>query len=261
MLLKDRCSPETILHEHDLMRVIQILVDLGKDLSTTSRTRKLWIKYMELVRILLFIRAEHTGDWALHLFCVAKMIPVLHSGGHIAYAKSTRLYLDQMKDVPKIMAKDQYEKNTACGYWTIRRSHRFWYGGFTDQTIEQVLMRMFKVRGGLAHGRGITTSTQAKVVHSLPQTIPVCDSLESFCGEHSQTSDQHSDLWATSTTRDGRHIVTFCNYCTYGGDYHDGLVSISTGVVAAKCSSADCAVELGIEAAARLTVLMSNQTK
>lgn len=215
---------------------------------------------MKMVRILLlFIRAERVGDWALHLFCIAKMIPVLHSGGHTAYAKSTRLYLDQMKELPKIMAKDQYEKYTACGYWTIRRSHRFWSGGFTDQTIEQVLMRMLKVRGGLAHGRGITTSTQAKFVHALPQTVPVCDSLESFCGLHSQTSDQHSDLRATTTTRDSRHFLTFCNYFTshspfaYGGDYRDCLVSISTGAVAPKCCNADSAVELGIQAAASLT--------
>ena len=79
-----------------------------------------------------------------------------------------------MKDVPKIMTKDQCEKYTACEYWNIRRSQRFWSGGFTDQTIEQVLMQMLKVRGGLAHVRDIT---QAKVVHSLPQTVPVCDSL------------------------------------------------------------------------------------
>ena len=164
-----------------------------------------------------------------------------------------------MKDVPKIMAKDQYEKCTACRYWTIRRSHRFWSGWFTDQTIEQVLMRMLKLRGGLVHGRGITTSTQANDVHSLPQTVPVCDSLESFCGVHSQTSDQHPDIRTTTTTRNGRHIVTFCNYFTshppfaYGGDYHDGLVSISTEAVAPMRSNADCAVELGNEAAKRLT--------
>ena len=66
-------------------------------------------------------------------------------------------------------------------------------------------------------------------------------------------------LLLTTTTCDGRYIVTFCNYFTshppftYGGDYHDGLVSISTGAVAPMCSNADCAVELGIEAAARLT--------
>ena len=74
------------------MRVTQILVDLPKDLSTTSRTGKLWIEYLKMVRILLlFICAEHTRDWALHLLCVAKTIPVLHSGGRVVYTKSTRL--------------------------------------------------------------------------------------------------------------------------------------------------------------------------
>ena len=63
---------------------------------------------------------------------------------------------------------------TSCGYWPIRRNHRFWSGGFTDQTIEHaVLMRMLKSRGGLAHGRGINPAhgrginpgTQAKLVY------------------------------------------------------------------------------------------------
>ena len=46
--------------------------------------------------------------------------------------------------------------------FTIRREDEFWSGNFTDQTIEQFLMRMLKVSGGLAHGRGITDSTQTK---------------------------------------------------------------------------------------------------
>lgn len=164
-----------------------------------------------------------------------------------------------MKGLPKLMAKDQYEKYTACGYWIIRRSHRFWSGGFTNQTIEQVIMRMLKVCGGLIHGHGLTKSTQAKVVKAVPQTVPVCDSFESFCGVHSQTSDQQADLWATTTSRDGRDSVIFCNYFTshapfaYGGHYYDSLVNTATGTVISKCSSANCAVELGIETAAHLT--------
>ena len=43
-------------------------------------------------------------------------------------------------------------------------------GNFTDQTIEQVLMQMLKTHGGLKHGRGITRSTRAKMIHVLPNT-------------------------------------------------------------------------------------------
>ena len=55
-------------------------------------------------------------------------------------------------------------------------------------------MRMLKSRGGLAHGRGVTTSTQSKMVHIIPQTVPICESVEVFSGVHSNTTDQHKDL-------------------------------------------------------------------
>ena len=37
--------------------------------------------------LLLFIPAERTGDWQLHLYCTAKIIPVLYAGGHTAYRR------------------------------------------------------------------------------------------------------------------------------------------------------------------------------
>lgn len=77
-----------------------------------------------------------------------------------AYAKSKRLYLYQMKQLPHILSEEQFQKYTSEGYWTMRRSNRFLSGNFTDQTIEQVLMRMVKTRGGHAHGSGVTASTQ-----------------------------------------------------------------------------------------------------
>lgn len=262
MLLKRECLEETVLHEHAVEQLTQILGDLEQEFSLRCKTGKLWIEYLKMVRtLLLFLRAERTGDWELHLFCISKMIPVLHSGGHTAYAKSTRLYLQQMRQLSNLMDPHQYVKYTSGGYWTIRRSHRFWSGGFTDQTIEQVLMRMLKTRGGLAHGRGINTGTQAKMVYALPQTVPVCQSLEDFCGVHSQTTDQHCDLRDATTARDGRHFLAFKNYLSqhspfsYIGQYENRLVCIATGVVAPVCANAECAVEVGEQVAAHLTGL------
>lgn len=65
------------------------------------------------------------------------------------------------------------KKHTTCVYWTVRRSHRPWPGGFTDQTVMQVFMQMLKTCGGQAHGLGITTSAQPNMVCNLPQTVPV----------------------------------------------------------------------------------------
>lgn len=223
---------------------------------------------MKMIRILLFfIRAERTGDWELHLYCIVKMIPIFHAGGHTAYAKSARLYLDQMKELQSIMSESQYKKFTSEGYWTIRRPDRFWCGVFTDQTIEQILMRMLKARGGIARGRGITASTQAKMVHILPQTAPICESLESFTGTQSLTSDQHKDLRATTTARDGAHFNKFKAYLSqhapfsYSGENKDKLVCIATGVVAPETANADLAIKVGEEAASRLTGISYTDAK
>lgn len=147
MLLKHEFLPQDLASEPVVTQLSQIIDDLLQAESISSRTGKLFVQYLKMVRVLLlFILAERTGDWDLHLYCIAKMIPVLHAGGHTAYAKSTRLYLDSMKKLSQIMDDDQFAKYPSEGYWTIRRSNRFWSGNFTDQTIEQVLMRMSKVQ-------------------------------------------------------------------------------------------------------------------
>ena len=64
--------------------------------------------------------------------------------GHTACTKSSRLYLDQMNQLKTNMSIEEFTKYTSQGYWTIRRSNRFWSGNVTDQTIEQVLVRMLK---------------------------------------------------------------------------------------------------------------------
>ena len=45
--------------------------DLQQDEALSSRTGKLWIEYMQMVTT-PFIRAERSGDWDLHLYCIAK---------------------------------------------------------------------------------------------------------------------------------------------------------------------------------------------
>ena len=60
-----------------------------------------------------------------------------------------------MKDLKDIISAEQYHNFTERGFFTIRRTEKLWSGNFTDQTIEQDLMRMLKTAGGLAHGGGI----------------------------------------------------------------------------------------------------------
>ena len=47
-----------------------------------------------------YIRGERTGDWLLHLSSVQKMLNLFAATGHLHYAKSGRLYLQQMQELP-----------------------------------------------------------------------------------------------------------------------------------------------------------------
>ena len=61
------------------------------------------------------------------------------------------------------------------------RRKDFFSGNSSDLVIEQDLMRLFKVSGGMTRERG-TDSTMACFVNILPQCIPLCDFLEKRCG-------------------------------------------------------------------------------
>ena len=93
LLDSDGPSPN-LSREECLQQFTEIMDGLMMSNAAESRTGKLWISYLNSVHLLrLFIFAERTGDWKLHLFCISQIIPLFHAAGHFAYAKSARLYL------------------------------------------------------------------------------------------------------------------------------------------------------------------------
>ena len=50
MLLKHACLPEVLSKEHVLTQLSQIMDDLQQDETLSSRTGKLWIEYIQMVR-------------------------------------------------------------------------------------------------------------------------------------------------------------------------------------------------------------------
>ena len=250
LLLRGSCDPDVMMNTHTVSQLTHIIDGITKEFATESRTGKLWVNYITQVQMIrLFIYAERTGDLDLHMYCITQMIPIFHASGHFAYAKSSRRYLDIMRKLPSIMLEDQYEQFSQAGYFTIRRCHRFWSGNFTDQTIEQDLMRQLKAPGGLAHGRGLTASTQAKFVHTMPKCTPICNDLEEFCNVHTSTTDQHTDLRASASSRDSADFTLIYDWLSDHSPFAfpttDGLVNISNGVVAESSANAEQAYELG----------------
>uniref|UniRef100_A0A1X7UP32 Uncharacterized protein n=1 Tax=Amphimedon queenslandica TaxID=400682 RepID=A0A1X7UP32_AMPQE len=83
---------------------------------------------------------------------------------HIIYGKRSRLYLQQMLELPT-----DYSWLYNCitqGYHTVRRSSRFWASLWTNLTIEQIMMKSIS-HGGLTRGHGSTESFRLQWVYSM----------------------------------------------------------------------------------------------
>ena len=158
-----------------------------------------------------------------------------------------------MESSDERMPSDEYKLFTENGYFTIRRQHTFWGGNFSDQTIEQFLMRTLKTSGGMTHVQGITDSMLIKWVYALPCCASICDALEQS-GGHTGTSEQHKDLRQSSQARDIKDrranfevwLHTHLPFAVYEADR---LVSVSTGIVAVESVNCNQAVEIGSKAA------------
>jgi len=113
------------------------------------------VEYIETLK--LFIRAERSGNWSLHLVAVVRMLNLFAATGHINYAKSDRLYLQLMLELPTEFPW-LHEMFSTQVFHVVCRSNRYWAGWWTDLVIEQVMMQSIKSRGGLTRGRGLTKS-------------------------------------------------------------------------------------------------------
>ena len=69
--------------------------------SESLCTAKPWIQCIRYIDIVKYFSAsERTGNWQNHLGSTAKMLNLFAATGHSNYAKSARLYLQMMKELP-----------------------------------------------------------------------------------------------------------------------------------------------------------------
>ena len=130
---------EDVEHEHIVQEMLQ-KIEMVKDELASSKTAQLWFQYLDMIDIVCnFIKAERTGNWALHLKSLSDMLPYFAASGNHLYAKSgygqslTKVSIPHSKFVE--------------GYHIVRRSHRFWAGLSSELIIEQVLMHSIKTTG------------------------------------------------------------------------------------------------------------------
>ena len=220
-LLHEAISLQEALDSKEFTKLAHTVSICLSDAKQLGRTAMLWITKLERVMTLLrFIRAERTGDWALHIETVREMLPTFHAAGHTAYAKSAQLYLQQMERLESVLPPTDFEKYTNNGYFTVRRTNRFWAGIWTDMTIAQVVMKNLKGRHGVTRGRGITDSTLAYFTSALPACVPIMEAIEELSGVRTESSEQHAqhrdhrDLRPARQKRDADDRMAFVHWLT-----------------------------------------------
>ena len=86
---KGSMSISEIAESTEVLKLEECLVKHKALLGEQSPTAKLWLQYIEYIETLkLFIRAERSGNWSLHLVAVMRMLNLFAATGHINYAKS-----------------------------------------------------------------------------------------------------------------------------------------------------------------------------
>ena len=199
-LVKDPSIAADLSSSEVLSRVTHKVEEERKSMSD-QRTAQLWLQYLNMIAILkIFIKAERTGDWTLHLAAVKGMLPFFAAAGHNLYAKSAYLYLQKMCQLDKTHP-DVYT-HFMNGFHVVRRSDRYWAGLSTDLVIEQVLMRSVKTSGGLTRGRGMTEVQRLTWVLGMPSCAEVNFAMQELTGVNYNTSEQHKDTSKSRQHRD-----------------------------------------------------------
>ena len=92
---------DEMISSNTFIAIANEVEELKTKLKAKSRTAKLWLLCLDYISVAkLFILAERTSDWELHLDAVTEMLNLFASTGHRNYAKSACLYVQEMKKLP-----------------------------------------------------------------------------------------------------------------------------------------------------------------
>ena len=246
-LSSNECNPEAAMSNTNIVSMIHEKISNLKFVHDANRTGKLWIQFMDFVSIVrMFIRAERTGNWKLHLHATEQMLPFFAASGHNKYLKAVLLYLQDSRELCNCL-KSKYEK----GLFTIwRKDKLFWSGTFTDQVIEQNLMLSGKSEGGLIN---IIHKEAARTKWLLSSHVVAnySDALRELTGVKTGTwSEQHRDMRLSQRKEGYKHLRNFIDLFEVHSPFKaasSDLINIATGVIASSDVNVDSSIDIGNE--------------
>ena len=192
---------------------------------------------------------RYVDVWNLHLQTSELMLPYFHAAGHLPYAKSLQVYIQDMKELSNKMDPVEYKKLTQDSFFTVRRSNKFVVGIHSDQTIEQTLMKSMKVEGGPFRS-GATDSVVFKWIKSVVSCQYIIEGMESFCEISSKKSFQHVDARDARVSRDEADVKIIYEWFETHSPFSevDAIMSIATGITGDENINCYNALEIGTDA-------------
>lgn len=190
----------SVSDENDVsIKLMKWIEDKTLYLSTKSRTAALWLNYTKYISLLQqFIRAERTSDWLKHISATKQMLNLLASTGHHNYAKSCRLYLQSVNKL-KTEHPVVYQQFVA-GNHTVRQTETNWSAVWTDLSIEQILMKSLKGRGGVI-GKGMSENVLNVWTKTMHRCAEISDAMDELI-LNPESNDKHKELLPGRIKRD-----------------------------------------------------------
>lgn len=188
----------------------------------------------------MFLRAERSGDWNLHLATIRQMVHLFAATGHTNYAKCARLYVEMTTNLPNTHP-DIYGQFLSGR--RVHRSNKLWTGILVDLCIEQAMMRSIKGKGGLTHKRGVSDSAKAIWISTVHKTAAMKTALANLTDTgYDHDLVQHPELGKSRANRDNADLLKLLDFFRchnpFAGEVR--LRCLTSGVAAAESDSINC---------------------
>jgi len=204
----------------------------------------------------MFLRAERCGDWHLHIASIRQMVHLFAATGHTNYARSARLYVEQMDELPT--SHPEVYQQFISGKHVVHRSNKFWTGISVDLCIEQAMMRAIKGKGGVTHGRGASESVRSTWISTVHKTAGVKTALSNLADvEYCHDVVHHPELGKSRARRDNVDLVKMLDFfrCHNPFDSSESrLRCLTSGITAMESDGINCdkADEVGAKIVQRM---------
>ena len=223
-------DPLARAHENISMKLTSWFEERNINLKAESRTSTLWLNYTAYVELTQqFIKAERTNNWLLHVATTRQMINLFAATGHDNYAKTCRLYLQSVlaleKEHPDVFAQFM------IGNHTVRRTEKVWSGIWTDLSIEQILMKSLKGRGGVI-GKGMSENVANVWTKTMHRCAEFSDAMEELTSVDRST-DKHKEVMPGRVQRDYEDFEKILAWFKVHNPFLCGkkLVSLDSGLI------------------------------